>query len=308
MKKRILSLILTFTLIASLANVVMAAGESDSTVSSPLEMKYPATDITPEFAEGFGSGRNYALASNPTGNTSATEIQPVDNDRVFTVKTNNGTTKSFLLLDKDNEGNYFVVEEKPTTRDWRYYGMSDAGYVHDSTSNGANAWKFDTTVSSPYQSIANYLNNFTSGYARDNADFFPQKIKPYLVERNWTVGADPAVDYTGENATWSETKRANNPAYTTRGKLALLSAQEYIAYKDILGYTNRSSLGTALRTPASCVYESSGATTYVSAPMVISATTDNVCLAYGVTPTRSNTNVQVCFWVNAEFFKNVKVE
>ena len=59
--------------------------------------------------------------------------------------------------------------------------------------------------------IANYLNNeyLTSEY-------IPKKMQTYLIEKEWVVGADAAVDYTGEQSEWSDTKKANNPAYTTK--------------------------------------------------------------------------------------------
>ena len=306
MKKKILSLTLSFTMIASLANVVMAAGENNTIVYSPLEMKYPTADITPEFVESnFSDSGSYVLRSNPTGNASTGEKIPVDSDRVFKVG-----DREFLLLDKDAEGNYFIVHKTPLNfSSWLYSGMSNTAgnYTHQPESTAANGWKFDCTAdgnSTSLRSIAHYMNDFNTAFK----PYIPQTIKDYLIVTDWKTGADSARDYTGENSEWSQTKRENNPAYTTRGKLGLLSAREYIEYFDILGYTHAGNLGIALRTPASRVYTSNGESEYSCGPMVVLATNNNVMITYGSSATTTGVIIQACFWVNNQFFKEVELE
>ena len=304
---------LACTTIATLANVAMASGENNANVSSPLEMKYSASDITPEFVENnFSDQGNYVLGSNSLGTepTKGQVVLPMDNNREFKLKLNNGSEKSYLLLDKDSAGNYFVVEKTPLDTNWRFTGMSNTygNYTHGPNSTAANGWKFDAAVASPTKSIAYYLNDFTSGYAVPAKNYFAPALTDYLVETDWSVGADSARDYTGEQAEWSSTKRANNPVYTTRGKLALLSAQEYITYLDILGYQHTDWRGTALRTSASRAYRSGEDIVYSCGPMIVYGNANNVRITYGERPDHQGINIQACFWVNSEFFKEVKLE
>ena len=306
MKKRILSLMLAFAMTAGMVNAEMAAEEKNINVSSPLEMKYPAADITPEFVENnFSSQGNYILKSNPLGKSPSKKevVLPADDDREFKLKLNNGNEKSYLLLDKDSAGNYFIVEKMPTMdTGWKYYkGSSDC--AANLTSD--NVWKFDITVS---DSRAYYLNDFSNGYTVPSKNYFAPVLKDYLVEKDWSIGADSAKDYTGENSEWSSAKRANNQAYTTKGKIALLSAQEYITYLDVLGYIHSGDAGTALRTPASRFYKSGESTLYSCGPLKVYSTANNVSITYGAAPDSTKLNVQVCFWVNQDFFKEVKLE
>ena len=306
MKKRILSLMLAFVMTASMVNVAMAAEEKNINVSSPLEMKYPTADITPEFVEAnFSKQGNYILNPTPAGvgTSKGSEVLPVNVAREFKLKLKNDKEISYLLLDKDSAGNYFIVQKTPVMdTGWKYYKGSG-----DCTANltTANVWKFDFTVS---DSRASYLNDYSNGYLTPAKNYFAPELNDYLVEKDWSVGADSSRDYTGENSEWSSNKRTNNPAYTTCGKVALLSAQEYITYLDILGYIESGDNGIALRTPASRAYKSGETTAYSCGPLKVYNTGNNVVITYGPAPNSQKLNPQVCFWVNPEFFKEVKLE
>mgnify|MGYP003301544720 CR=1 FL=1 len=317
MKKRILSLALVFAIMSSLLNVAMAAGENHINVVSPLEKKYPTTDITPEFVKNNfleANVYNYAYSLGEAAGydketlTSGTVVLPADENRAFTV-TGNGKTSEFLLLDKDENGNYFIADKTPTKHGgWRYWDMDgeDKDGV-DPSSQDVNEWNFDIDDANPKQSFANFLNN--SFLNNDNYRDFPKVMLDYLVEKDWAVGADSAVDYTGEQSEWSTAKRTANPEYTTRGKMAILSAQEYLTYLDILGYEYNTYLGTALRTPASIVRKNgSGETVYECGPMSVLVQGSHVWMRYGYQPKNSRTNIQKCFWLDKDFFKEVKLD
>lgn len=168
------------------------------------------------YSEGDESGypdhsgkKNYTNVMYPTNSDLSTKaIESSDERYVFEIG-----GRRFVLLDKDNDGNYFVAaDEVYTSR-----GFNTTNY--DLTAN--DNWKYDVYNST---NVAYWLNNdFLQNGAKLGSTqmALPDAIKNSLREFTWTVeGLDDA----------------NIDEYTVTSKLALMSATEWFYYADKLGF------------------------------------------------------------------------
>lgn len=225
--------------------------------------------------------------------------------------------KKFILLDRDNDGNYFVAADDNYGTNSFVNNVSELGI--NSVSCFDSDWAYDPAREN---SIAYWLNNdfLTSGNGEGNT--LPQEIIANLVEKEWTV--ENNLTYGMPSITVEAVGQENYDAFVewkenrlgTRkvtSKLALMSFTEYNAYKDKIGGYVRSGddswSGFMMRTPLSTVSVADGGVKVLNSFYQVRTVSNNTKL--GATPngdfTKSNYLVKPVFWLKADFFKNNKV-
>ena len=194
----------------------------------------------------------------------------------------------YLLLDQDENGNYFILQNNSVTNAAAYYSGGSS-----QTDESLDEWRYNYSDS---KSIAYYLDNTY----RNN---MPDLIKSHLIKYDWNIEGDwpRAAD---ENSDWFKNKVANNPPEVQSGYVALMSATEFNAYKDIIGVANVPSTdwqGILLRTRFS-----NGAN---YSPLLSEYYKDNNGnISMGQSDIKlTNYYLRPCFWVDANFFDEVKV-
>ena len=194
----------------------------------------------------------------------------------------------YLLLDQDENGNYFILQNNSVTNAAAYYSGGSS-----QTDESLDEWRYNYSDS---KSIAYYLDNTY----RNN---MPDLIKSHLIKYDWNIEGNwpRAAD---ENSDWFKNKVANNPPEVQSGYVALMSATEFNAYKDIIGVANVPSTdwqGILLRTRFS-----NGAN---YAPLLSEYYKDNNGnISMGQSDIKlTNYYIRPCFWVDANFFDEVKV-
>jgi len=183
--------------------------------------------------------------------------------------------KKFILLDTDEEGNYFVLTDE-------FYGRKafDSTYANsrstvetateDSEGNltyiEGDAYDIDKTqvLFNPEDetNIAYWLNNDFLASGNGTGNVLPQDVIENMVEAEWAVeGMNGAVlgwqakqyydDLKGQTTGADFAKSIVIEPYTVRSKVALMSVAEYLAYQDVIGMVHDSDVwrGMMLRTP-----------------------------------------------------------
>ena len=269
--KRLLSAAMSLSIIATsfAAVTVQAEGEASA---SPFG-KYP-THPTENDKAYYGYG--------DTG-LSASDSDAAASLRKFTV----GETE-YLILDKDENGNYFILQNNSVTNTAAYYSGGST-----QTDENLDEWRYNYSDS---KSIAYYLDNTY----RNN---MPDLIKSHLIKYDWHVEGNwpRAAD---ENSDWFKNKVANNPPEVQSGYVALMSATEFNAYKDIIGVANVPPTdwqGILLRTRFS-----NGANYSPLLSEYYKDNNGNISMGQSAI-NLTNYYIRPCFWVDANFFANVKV-
>ena len=269
--KRFLSAAISLSIIAT--NFAAMTAQAEGETSSSLFGNYPLHPTANDKAYyGYGD----------TG-LSASDSDAAASLRKFTV----GGIE-YLLLDQDENGNYFILQNNSVTNAAAYYSGGSS-----QTDESLDEWRYNYSDS---KSIAYYLDNTY----RNN---MPESIKPHLIKYDWNIEGDwpRAAD---ENSDWFKNKVANNPPEVQSGYVALMSATEFNAYKDIIGVANVPSTdwqGILLRTRFS-----NGAN---YSPLLSEYYKDNNGnISMGQSDIKlTNYFLRPCFWVDANFFANVKV-
>ena len=194
----------------------------------------------------------------------------------------------YLLLDQDENGNYFILQNNSVTNAAAYYSGGSS-----QTDESLDEWRYNYSDS---KSIAYYLDNTY----RNN---MPESIKPHLIKYDWNIEGDwpRAAD---ENSDWFKNKVANNPPEVQSGYVALMSATEFNAYKDIIGVANVPSTdwrGILLRTRFS-----NGANYSPLLSEYYKDNNGNISMGQSAI-NLTNYYLRPCFWVDANFFADVKV-
>ena len=170
----------------------------------------------------------------------------------------------FVLLDTDEEGNYFVTTASHIGK-YKFYQYTDTEFAEaailrekyndDVTDNfdgvtdvvKYDEWKFSTTNEN---SIGYWLNNefLEEGYTWEGNHYvLPQSIKDYLLEREWEVEStalitpaniDTVLGGSGMDLSDLDEMKSfyTYPAYTVTGKISMISYSEYLQYYDKLGF------------------------------------------------------------------------
>ena len=170
-------------------------------------------------------------------------------ENVFTVD-----GKSFILLDRDSKGNYFVMAED--TYGTHSYTTKEVASVNALTSKDSDYY-FDPANET---SIAYWLNNgfLTDGNGTGNK--LPDAVISNLVEKEWeiennfTAGTE-SVTGTESNYSDYETWLSNRAGMrTVKSKVSLLSYKEYRTYENKIGIPVRTTgatwAGAMMRTPS----------------------------------------------------------
>ncbi|MDY5230301.1 MAG: hypothetical protein SPH44_04175, partial [Eubacteriales bacterium] len=194
----------------------------------------------------------------------------------------------YLLLDKNEDGNYFVLQNNSVTNTAAYYKDGSS-----QTDSGLDEWRYNYADE---KSIAYYLDNT---YKAD----MPESIKSHLVKFDWNVEGDWPRG--ADESEWCTDKIANNPPEVLSGCVALMSATEFNAYKDIIGVANVPSTdwqGILLRTRFSLMS--------TKEPLLSEYFMNNKGnIEMGQSAIRlTNYYIRPCFWLDSEFFKTVHMD
>ena len=253
---------------------------------------------------------------------------PSDSDYIFSVG-----GKKFILLDKDVEGNYFVMTDdlygkhafdttyadKPVIKTRKQNGTYIDGPAYDVDDN---EWMFDTTDP---DNIGYWLNNDFLANGNGEGNMLPDEIKNNIVEYTWQVeGMKAARDWTANMHFDSKHKvtYANDFAkskvtepYQVTGKLSLMSHTEYLQYQDIIGFIHGDDLwkGFMLRTPHALVTGNKDTQkeiyyTYGETLVKNGDAGSSMCMFVDDIPSKVNMFVRPVMWLDKDFFKNVKID
>lgn len=247
--------------------------------------------------------------------------------------------KNFLLLDTDDEGNYFVLADE----EYGKYPYSKSEYgkavtIETRMDDGGNVsyvkgpaydmeydkWKFDTQVTT---SIGYWLNNDFLENGNGSDYKLPEEIKAHLVETDWPVeGYKPVISWTatqnyenvnGVTHAQDFADSQYQDGYTTRGKVALMSYTEYMYYQELIGwmYCSAGWDGFMLRTPHSLITASDSKTlTYKFGSVQVRNQSTNVdtskkmLIAGNDAPSDASFYVRPVMWLDKDFFASVAVD
>lgn len=247
-----------------------------------------------------------------------------DPDYLFTVE-----GKKFILLDKDSEGNYFVMTDdlygkhtydttyanRPTIKERKANGTFVDGAAYDVDDK---EWMFNTEDET---NIGYWLNNdfWNSGNGAGNV--LPEAIKENVIEFTWQVEGMKAIRGWTANSNFDSKykvtyakdfadSRVTEP-YQVSGKLALMSYTEYLKYQNIIGLVHNEDVwrGFMLRTPHAVVNGDTSKIFYTyGGGMVKNANSGGMLTCVNDTPASANMFVRPVMWLDKNFFKNVKID
>ncbi len=282
-------------------------------------------------AEAFGGGYPVHPDTAPqlkeTENSSMNCWTPSDSDYVFSV-----AGKKFVLLDTDDEGNYFILAEDEYGK-YAYSTAYDSNQtIETRTGTGDfvpgpaydmvyDDWKFNTENPT---SIGYWLNH--DFWSDGNGSFhLPDVIKEHVIEADWAVeGYKPIISWTASNYGSDGSQRAqafvdtiNEPGYTVRGKISLLSYTEYKQYQNIIGwmYCSVGWDGFMLRTPDALITaDNSTRLIYKFGSVQVRNRTSGadqsapMLIVNNDTPSAANFYVRPAMWLDKDFFKTVAID
>ena len=284
-------------------------------------------------ANAFGGGYPKHPETNPlskeTENSTMNCWTPSDERYVFTVD-----EKRFVLLDTDEEGNYFVLAEDEygkypfttayannPTIETRVVNGGDESFVpgaaHDMDDE---AWFFDTENQT---SIGYWLNHEFYEEGNGSSYILPDEIKSGIIEKEWQVeGYKPVAGW--QSASYGGgAGRVNDfidsryhEGYTVTGRIALLSYTEYKAYEGIIGWTYCALGwdGFMLRTPYALINGDATTLKYTFGSMQIKNrtaavdTSGKMIIAVNDVPNSSNFYVRPVMWLDKDFFTTTAID
>ena len=251
---------------------------------------------------------NYGTDNFPINeDMSARAEESSDEDRIFEVD-----GKRFVLLDKDEDGNFFVAADD-------HYGQRGFNLVPQSQENTdmlreTGTWKYDPETET---NIAYWLNHefLENGNTNSGVNYkLPKAITDNLVEKEWDVEYAQDADVPD--------------SYKVKSKIALMSATEWDYYSDRLGYTPykapyaypvngkntyidengaRVNTGWWLRTAFN--QEESGNLIYGSYITVYRYNTQpGLVAAWSVRSSAQTKYIRPIFWLNSDFFAKNKID
>ncbi len=228
--------------------------------------------------------------------------------------------RSFILLDKNANGDYFVMANEV------YGQMAERDVASDadlSTLTIAD-WGFDPSATG---SLAHKMNDETSGLLSDSATggiggssmVIPSSMVDYIKTTNWEI--EPFYPRIGGSSAnkpnaqaWVDARIAETPYQykTVSAKLAHMSYTEYMYYADKIGITLSGGSQIYLRTPfAYVVGKNGGAISFTGlGNMVVKLNNagDEVQITYSKISDASDIYTRPVMWLEKDFFKNVEID
>lgn len=281
------------------------------------------------------------VALSETNNTKVLGANEADATRIFEVD-----GKKFILLDTDDEGNYFVLTNEMYGQHAFDTTYSKAAFTIETATENENGMisyekgdiddldeskvLFSTTDE---DNIGYWLNNdfLTNGNGTNNK--LPSAIQENLIEAEWKLeGRDSAIvgwqtksyydNLKGDTTGQSFAATRSIAPYSVRGKVALMSYTEFNNYKELIGgkpLAQNSWRGWMLRTAMSQTGGVSQKNTngenipktclYTWGNAIVKWSGDTLMVAYSSKGYTNNDTLLVrpCFWLDKDFFKKVKV-
>ena len=283
--------------------------------------------------------------SHTTGYLSASESSTLTQYSNSTTDANYTFTvdgKKFILLDTDAEGNYFVLADDlygqhafdtSYARGYSTIERSKDGNIEPYDYSAFNASDILFSATDP-TNIGFWLNNDFLESGNGSGKILPDSIKDNIITAVWSVEGQktPVVAYTAtqySNGSKTGTRIASefvkgNPSnskiesYTVECKIALMSVTEYKKYQNIIGFTHSSEewRGMMLRTPRLQFYSTEyNGYKYIhigwgDVMVRNNGSGSKMIMVYNDDSAAQNGGmfVRPCFWLDKDFFKNVKID
>jgi len=309
MKKRIVC-ISAFSIILSSLSGWAEDFEEEVFFEEEVQQLYYAE--TPSLFGRYPGENEYTLTESPAKleSTMTPGSSPAEN--VFTVN-DNGKKTSYVLLDKDSEGNYFVITETEFGQK-SFTSLASADINKFETLD--SAWYFDPENAS---SIAYWLNNqfLISG---NGGLILPASVKDNILEREWVVENNVVSDNSTrptENSAIkaNEYKESRDDVRMITSKLSFISLTEYKAYSDKISASAARTvdvdkpLGFMTRTIRSTVSGRRDDLTFSNYFLHICGANDQTYVTCEVNGNFDNSYyVRPVFWLDKDFFKNEKID
>lgn len=307
-------------MICALLTVISMISVSFGNVAAQVFEGYPEhPDTNPPIKEQDYSVMNCWTESNP--------------EYTFTVG-----GKTFVLLDVDEAGNYYVLAEEEYGKHPYSTAYTNGTIIETCTAAGGEAvftpgdahnmvfdnWKYDTenTASIGYWLNHDFLENGNGGNFK-----LPEGIKAYLVEKEWQIeGYKPVLSWTAtqnyENVNHVQHAQEfavnqQQTGYTVNGKIGLMSYTEYMYYQSVIGwrYCAAGWDGFMLRTPHALIVATDATklkynygSVQVKNQSTAVDTSKKMIIACNDSPNSSNFYVRPSMWLSKDFFASVAVD
>lgn len=243
---------------------------------------YPTTLLTPPNVTGSA---NNSQADNAIGNygndNSAWAFEYRDENTM-------AANPSYVLLDTNENGEYLIA----TNHEFKVKSDSGAAINHrPAFSTDSTNWMYDPTNT---KSVADWVNRYKSDAGSVRMFYYLGKdLWDHLVEKQWKIEAVP---------------NQNIPERTITAKAVIPSYTEYMTYREKLdaGKVAIAGYDPWLRTPSNYSGSSTGHVLTIN----LYSDTSVGYKRQGYLRYRANSSdgsMQVLFWVDADFFKEVKV-
>lgn len=278
-------------------------GQSDSQLNNN-------TDGYPSNLQGVGSDTGY-VDKWLGGNAGGTVTEYSNPDKRFTIE-----GKHFILLDKDDDGNFFVIADE-------MYGKRNLTSVTRNTNQDASnawdqmfyegTWKYDPENKN---SIAYWLNNSFLESGNDG-NLLPEAIIDNLVEKEWGVEGGTKIEdqffykYCDTENNPPQPKYTSVAPYVVTQKVSLLSASEYWAYYEDISPLTYGAAPFASGNPWD--YQAWYLRTPMNQPMTILTGAQGIYID-GNRGRRGGVNIynpvgiRPCFWLESDFFSEVMLD
>lgn len=249
------------------------------------------------------------LGAGESGATGLPAYYESPKENLFTVG-----DKSFILLDKDSSGNFFVMANDE-------YGQRLFSTTPTGKESKESDWYFDPENST---SIAYWLNNeflkYGNAFKGDTTrHMLPEAIQESLIEHEWDIEPHYPIkgwtvkDYLKNNPTlmaevdsWISNQVSSAKARTVKCKVALMSYTEYKTYKEKIGLKVVAGgyAGFSLRTPRSQAGADKSGTSWgvTVGQLQVAISGDN--LKYSTCGSHNDIYyVRPVMWLDRDFFK-----
>ena len=233
-------------------------------------------------------------------------------ENVFTIN-DNGKKTSYVLLDKDSEGNYFVITETE-------FGQKNFTNLAKDSINKSDtldsSWNFDPENAS---SIAYWLNNQFLSDGNGGLSL-PYSIKKNILEKEWfienNVVTDESIRQNDTSKQMVKDYRASRDGVrTVVSKLSLISLTEYNTYADKISAPATRSVdydkqfGFMTRTIHSVVAGRGVNLTFSNYFLHVCGANDQDYVTCEINSDFDESYyVRPVFWLDKDFFKNEKID
>lgn len=289
----------------SLSYASAFAEETEMTLYEENEIRYLSAGTNSLYGN-YPGAESYELSKTPVKTVSQTAVGASPAENVFYVPNNEGNTRrSFVLLDKDEEGNYFVItEEEYGSRE--FSSLLKSSITKDTPDSD---WYFDPENQT---SIAYWLN--TSLYENGaGGKKLPDAVKDNILESEWYIENDvPSILGSLKNVPevqeWSQNRSG---VRKVKSKLALISYTEYLAYQDKISAEafRGNDPGSGFMTRTAFAKAAMPRVTYSMNFLHVCGSNNQTTVSCNVDGVlEKEYYIRPVFWLDKDFFKTEKID